>query len=264
MAMDIYEIRRQNLKRLLKQRFGGKQVRLASAIDRQPGYVSRCLSDGAHRKRIGEDLARNIESSLDLQSGWLDQEQQRPGDLMGSLPRAGDLVREGEMAAYPKAPPKDDFEWAEPEIVENEGPLRPDEVELPYYREVEMAAGDGRTQVVENHGASMRFSLAKLSRAGVQPHLAACATASGTSMEPTILDGSPIGIDKGARHVVDGKIYALDHGGMLRIKRLYKLPLGRVRLVSDNADEYPEEVCGLMGPDAPKIIGRVFWWENFD
>jgi SOS-response transcriptional repressor LexA len=95
--MDIYEIRRQNLKRLLKQRFGGKQVRLASAIDRQPGYISRCLSDGAHRKRIGEDLARSIEASLDLQQGWLDQEQHRPGDLLGGLPRVGDLVREGKM-----------------------------------------------------------------------------------------------------------------------------------------------------------------------
>ena len=83
-------------------------------------------------------------------------------------------------------------------------------------------------------------------------------------MEPTIADGSPIAIDKGSRHIIDGKIYALDHGGMLRIKRLYKMPLGRVRLVSDNSDEYPEEMHSLMGPDAPKIIGRVFWWEVFD
>ena len=150
------------------------------------------------------------------------------------------------------------------EIVEDEGPLRPDEVELPCFREVEFAAGDGRSQVIENHGHSMRFSLPRLSRAGVQPHNGACATATGSSMEPTIVDGSPIAIDKGCRHVIDGKIYALDHGGLLRVKRLYRMPLGRVRLVSDNADEYPEEVCSLMGEDAPRIIGRVFWWEVFD
>jgi len=150
------------------------------------------------------------------------------------------------------------------EIVEGAAPLRFDEVELPCFREVEFAAGDGRTQVVENVGHTMRFPLSKLAARNVSPSNAACATASGTSMMPTIADGSPIAIDKGTRHIIDGKIYALDHGGMLRIKRLYKLPLGRVRLVSDNSDEYPEEVHGLMGQDAPKIIGRVFWWENFD
>lgn len=158
----------------------------------------------------------------------------------------------------------DELTFHDTEIVEESGPLRPDEVDLPCFREVEFSAGDGRSQVIENHGHSMRFSLARLARARVKPENGACATASGSSMEPTIVDGSPIAIDKGCRHVIDGKIYALDHGGMLRVKRLYKLPLGRVRLVSDNADEYPEEVCSLMGEDAPRIIGRVFWWEVFD
>lgn len=158
----------------------------------------------------------------------------------------------------------DEIEFHNTEIVEGGSPLSPDEVELPCFREVEFSAGDGRTQVVENGGHTMRFPLAKLAARSVSPENAACATATGTSMMPTIADGSPIAIDKGTRHIIDGKIYALDHGGMLRIKRLYKLPLGRVRLVSDNSDEYPEETHSLMGPDAPKIIGRVFWWEVFD
>lgn len=25
-----------------------------------------------------------------------------------------------------------------------------------------------------------------------------------------------------------------------------------------------EEICSLTGEDAPRIIGRVFWWEVFD
>ncbi|WP_281998169.1 helix-turn-helix transcriptional regulator [Halomonas sp. A020] len=157
-----------------------------------------------------------------------------------------------------------ELQFHDTEIVEGNTPLSPDEVELPCFREVEFSAGDGRTQVVENGGHTMRFPLAKLAARSVSPENAACATATGTSMMPTIADGSPIAIDKGTRHIIDGKIYALDHGGMLRIKRLYKLPLGRVRLVSDNSDEYPEETHSLMGPDAPKIIGRVFWWEVFD
>lgn len=158
---------------------------------------------------------------------------------------------------------QDELAMHDIDITEEKGPPAPDEIEIPYFREVEMAAGDGRTQVIENHGKSMRFSLARLSRAGVQPGNAACATVTGTSMEPVIMDGSPVGIDKGARHILDGQIYALDHGGMLRIKRLYRLPLNRMRVVSENAEEYPEEVYSLGDPDAPMIIGRVFWWETF-
>lgn len=157
----------------------------------------------------------------------------------------------------------DEIEMHDTELIEDDGPLSPDEIEIPYFREVEMAAGDGRTQVIENHGHAMRFSLARLSRAGVQPENAACATIKGTSMETRIMDGSPIAIDKGCRHINDGDIYALDHDGMLRVKYLYRLPLNRVRIVSENSEEYPEEVYSLNDPDAPRIIGRVFWWETF-
>ncbi|WP_062359533.1 LexA family transcriptional regulator [Vreelandella aquamarina] len=169
-----------------------------------------------------------------------------------------------EVKTLHRRPITSELELHDTEIVEGDGPLEYDEVELPCFREVEFAAGDGRTQVIENHGASMRFSLARLSRAGVQPSHAACATVKGTSMEPTIADGSPIAIDKGSVHIVDGKIYALEHGGELRVKRLYKMPLNRIRLVSDNAEEYPEEVYMLGHEDAPRILGRVFWWEVFD
>lgn len=158
----------------------------------------------------------------------------------------------------------DELVMLDTEIVEGDEPLRSDEIELPYLREVEFAAGSGRTQVIENHGRRMRFSLPRLAKAGVQPNNAACATATGSSMEPTIADGSPIAIDRGCTSVIDGKIYALDHGGMLRIKRLYRLPLNRIRLVSDNSDEHPEEICNLLGDEAPQILGRVFWWEVFD
>ena len=106
--------------------------------------------------------------------------------------------------------------------------------------------------------------MARLARAGVNPENAALAIAKGVSMVPTINDGATIGIDKSIMHIIDGKIYALDHDGMLRVKRLYRLPLNRVRVVSDNHAEYPEEVYSLADPDGPKIIGKVFWWENYD
>ena len=205
----------------------------------------------ANMKAIASDLGVRLEW---LQFGvgpMLVEQQAEPGGNVADI-------------RYSLRPRSDELVMLDTEIVEGDEPLRPDEVELPYLREVEFAAGSGRTQVIENHGRTMRFSLPRLAKAGVQPENAACATAMGTSMEPTIADGSPIAIDRGCTHVIDGKIYALDHGGMLRIKRLYRMPVSRVRLVSDNSDEHPEETYSLLGDEAPVILGRVFWWEVFD
>lgn len=231
------------------------QNRIAIAI-RESGHTK-----GAIAKACG------VQPSAVTQ--WLNGDTKAPtAERLLKLARATGVgyewLVEGKGSMRSPAPHHHEIELHHTEVVEGVEPIRADEVELPCFREVEFAAGDGRTQVVENDGHTMRFPLAKLAIRGVSPGSAACATASGSSMMPTIVDGSPIAIDKGTRHIIDGKIYALDHGGMLRIKRLYKLPMGRVRLVSDNSEEYPEETHALMGPDAPRIIGRVFWWEVFD
>ncbi|MFP2768070.1 LexA family transcriptional regulator [Oceanisphaera sp. KMM 10153] len=138
-------------------------------------------------------------------------------------------------------------------------PLGADEVELPLYREVELAAGDGRTQVVENGGAKLRFSRRTLSSAGVMKEHAACAYVSGNSMEPALMDGSVVGINKQDLQIRDGKVYAVDHEGMLRVKQVFRLPGGGIRLRSFNIDEFPDEEYGPGWPEYISIIGRVFW-----
>ena len=70
--MSLYDVRQFNLRRLISERFDGSQTRLAKAIGRSPGYISRCNSQGAHRKKIGETLARDIEKKLGLEHRWLD------------------------------------------------------------------------------------------------------------------------------------------------------------------------------------------------
>ncbi|MBB3142219.1 LexA family protein [Halomonas organivorans] len=72
--MNIADLRRDNLRALLNERFEGKKAALAHAIEREPSYISRCLSDKAHRKKIGEDFARHIEKALALPNGWMDRE----------------------------------------------------------------------------------------------------------------------------------------------------------------------------------------------
>ena len=69
---------------------------------------------------------------------------------------------------------------------------------------------------------------------------AVAATASGDSMSPTINDGDTIHIDLGRKTIKDGKIFAVSFGGLQYAKRLYNLPFGGVRIVSDNEDEFEE------------------------
>lgn len=143
-------------------------------------------------------------------------------------------------------------------------PIDEDEVELPLYKEVEIAAGSGRTAVRPVLGRKLRFSYATLRASGVDPASAICAPVKGNSMEPLIMDGSTIGVDCATTAVIDGEIYALEHDGMLRVKFLYRLPGGGLRLRSFNRDEYPDEEYTTEEADARniRIIGWVFWWST--
>lgn len=143
-------------------------------------------------------------------------------------------------------------------------PLDEDDVELPLFKEVEIAAGDGTAHQVEINGRKLRFSKATLRAAGVDLANAACATATGTSMERLILDGSTIGIDRGRTQVKDGKIYAIDHAGHLRVKYLYRLPGGGLRIRSENEAEYPDETYGQGWEREIRVLGWVFWWSRLE
>jgi phage repressor protein C with HTH and peptisase S24 domain len=76
-------------------------------------------------------------------------------------------------------------------------------------------------------------------------------------MEPVIPSRQAVGIDTGVSKVtLDGDIYAIEHGGLLRVKRLYRMPGGKVRINSYNS-EYPDETV----PERDiTVLGRIFWW----
>lgn len=141
-------------------------------------------------------------------------------------------------------------------------PLHDDEVAIPLYKEVEMAAGNGTSHAVEQTGRLLRFAKSTLREAGVQESNAACATVKGNSMERLIMDGATVGIDRGTTYIEDGEIYAFDHDGMLRVKYLYRTPGGGLRIRSENADEYPDEYLSAEQAANIRILGWVFWWST--
>ena len=145
------------------------------------------------------------------------------------------------------------------DLWDDDTPLRDDEVALPFFREVELSAGSGRHEVIENHGRKLRFAKSTLKKGNINAAAAACVTVSGTSMEPVLPDGSVVGIDTSNKTIIDGKPYAVNYHGDLLVKRVYKLPGGGFRLNSYNTTEYPDIYCSGDALIDVLILGKVFW-----
>lgn len=116
------------------------------------------------------------------------------------------------------------------------------EAEIPYFNDFDVTRGwktlDKSPQ--DETCTTLRIPQSTLERMAIHTNNAVCVRAYGNSMSPTVKDGDTVYIDLGRTKIKDGKIFAINHGGLFYIKRLYNLPLGGVRLVSDNASEFPE------------------------
>lgn len=151
--------------------------------------------------------------------------------------------------------------YAEVHDWDSQTPVDDDEVSIVFYKDFHLQCGDGLENLIEsNERRRLRMSKSTLKRLGIEQKLAFAATAQDDSMSPTICDGDTVFVDSGRKTIKDGKTFAIEHGGLFRIKRLYRLPNGGVRIVSDNHQEYPEEI--LTAQDIIEqqftILGWVF------
>lgn len=134
---------------------------------------------------------------------------------------------------------------------------------VPLYHEVESKSGNGQSQVVLSHVSNKALSNRTLREAGVRVENAACASVSGNSMSPVLPNGATVGVNTVERKIIDGKIFAINHNGMLRITRIYRIPGGGVRLSSFNKDEHSDEEYDQLYVERNiRILGRVFWYES--
>jgi len=67
---SIHEIRRENLRTILREKFDNSQRRLCEAYGAPPSFISRVLSG----KNIGDTLARAFETVADRPRYWLDND----------------------------------------------------------------------------------------------------------------------------------------------------------------------------------------------
>jgi phage repressor protein C with HTH and peptisase S24 domain len=140
-----------------------------------------------------------------------------------------------------------------------------EELDIPLYTELP-TQNPGQTAVSETPNHRVKLARRILEAMDVELSNAICVAMFGNSMADKIQDGSLIGVDKGRTHVIDGEIYALEHDGMLRVKYLYRLPGGGLRLRSHNAAEYPDEIFSAEQIQEQNIhvLGWIFWWSTLN
>lgn len=141
---------------------------------------------------------------------------------------------------------------------EHETDLPPGEFVMVPKLDVRLSAGGGVDQVeIELAPQTPQAFRAEWIRGkGLKPRLLAAMTASGDSMDPTICDGDSLLVNTGEAEVTDGKVYALWYDGGERVKRLFRLPGGGLRIKSDNPEYGPIEL-GADYHGIVRIIGRV-------
>lgn len=219
----ITKVRRENLKKW----FSDKTV-----PEKDRSFVSQLIS--GKTPSFGEKAARRLENENNMPPFYLDTPQ--------STESITSNVKE--VGAF--------------DLWDRNTPLNNDEYAVPFYQDIRLAAGNGFADDIEDYNNfKLRFSKATLRKQGVQYENAVCVIADGNSMEPVIPDGTTVGIDLGNKTIRDGKIYAINHGGLLRIKLLYNMPNEQVKIRSYNSEEHPDEIADMQDIS---VIGKVFWY----
>lgn len=127
-------------------------------------------------------------------------------------------------------------------------------ISIPFWN-AQVGAGAGRATPREPQAMGMTIARKWLSAWNVLPLSAALATASGDSMEPTIMDGDLLLIDTARNPVRDG-IYIIRRDDDLQLKRLQLRSNGKIAIISDNP-AWPEEIVTREELEQLYFEGRV-------
>lgn len=104
----------------------------------------------------------------------------------------------------------------------------------------------------------MPFQIEWLRKFGAKPEDVKLMRVNGDSMERTLFDGDRVAVHLADRRIVDGRVYAVVLGEA-KVKRLFKLRDGSLRVVSDNENKtlFPDEIVPADDMSSVYVIGRV-------
>lgn len=125
--------------------------------------------------------------------------------------------------------------------------------------DVRLSAGHGAEQLPEvffDEARPIAFRADWIRKKHLRPKALVALLAQGDSMEPRIQHGDSLVVDTSQREIVDGAVYALWYEGGERVKRLSRLPGGKLRISSDNK-AYDPITLSADELEYVRIIGRV-------
>ena len=140
-------------------------------------------------------------------------------------------------------------------------------VKIRYYPNLPISCGSGAFgEVLDQDYEELTINSNSLKDRHIHQKYCVAFPASGDSMLPTIKDKDTVYVDLERTTVRDGKVFAICHGGLFKFKRLYNLPLGGIRIVSDNAAEFPEErlTAQEIIDQQFEIIGWAWSWQSME
>ncbi|BBF76081.1 hypothetical protein N5J48_12450 [Acinetobacter ursingii] len=242
--MNLKEIRRKNLRKLIDQLTSDKiydrQEDIAAAVGIDKTYLSQMLMEPDQKgaRGVSEMKARQIEKNLNLDVNFLDS-------LDENSPFGKSKIENGVL----RPTQLDDSEY----------------VIIPMY-DVKAACGHGYTNEDDLIKGGLVFKSSFLRKHGLSfnHEETGIICGDGRSMEPKINHSDAVLADlrvNSIEHVVSDKIYAFVANNELRIKRLFKLSNGGLRIVSDNPDKttYPDEIMSIDDLQNIRIKGLIKW-----
>lgn len=233
--MDINEIRLENARSLAKKLDPEYPIKaLATKLDKATSLISNYIGKNP-TKRIGNQVARDIELAFDLPRGWMDAYQ---GEIKGMM-----MVAD-QTSAYrlEGSPSTENF------------------ISIPRYRIfAECGTGYLNDHVEVDGGLAYRRDW--LAGMGWDPAYLRVLYGKKDSMWPTISDGAVLLLYLKENNPVSGMIYLLNWFGEERIKRLFKDGNSAFRITSDNPNKalYPDEHIDFAKETGVSIIGRIVW-----
>jgi len=224
--LEIQDIRRQNLRLWIEEKFEGSQARFVDATGINQGELSALLKD----KSFGEKKARKLELLAGMPEGYLD------GGLIKSLD-------------------------AEPAALIN--PIIDSDTDFVGISRVDLKISAGvsgyAVEYLNGERDPIFFRRAWMLKHGYLPEKLFALEVHGESMIPSLWEGDIVVANAADTKPIDTEVYAVNYEGELVIKRLVR-EAGNWYLSSDNSDKrkYPNKLCH----EHCFIIGRIIYKQS--
>jgi phage repressor protein C with HTH and peptisase S24 domain len=230
------------IKRLMKEK-QISNIDMAAYCEVTPGAVSNWITSGKISKSNAVKAATLLKTDLS---------ELISGEPYPNIQTATDWKVRSPETTYATASPAPILVWQ----YEHDLP-QGDFVFIPRL-EVRLSAGTGHEQldIASVKSQPQAFRADWIRKNHLKPKALMCMSADGPSMEPRITHGDSLVIDTSDLEVRDGKIYALWYDGGERVKRLFRLPDGGLRVQSDNP-AHPTLTLTREQAEHVRIIGRV-------